>query len=101
MDDQKITKGGKLNWAAQGVGRRRAISKSKSKNKIATRKNRIEYGSRADPSGSNPHSYGDNFSESGLSEGSQKLMKAKISDRVNAIKTKGVITFSWSLTKTK
>lgn len=25
------------------------------------RKNRIENGSRADPSGSNPHSYGDSF----------------------------------------
>ena len=29
------------------------------------RKNRIENGSRADPSGSNPHSYGDSFSVSG------------------------------------
>lgn len=50
---------------AHGVGRRRAISKSNRRNRIATRKNRIEKGRRADPSGSNPHSYGDNFSESG------------------------------------
>lgn len=41
---------------AHGVGSRRAISRSKRRNKIATRKNRMENGSRAEPSGSNPHS---------------------------------------------
>lgn len=45
-----------LNCAAHGSGRRRAISRSKSKNVMATRKNFIEKGSRADPMGSNPHS---------------------------------------------
>ena len=30
------------------------------------RKNRIENGRRADPRGSNPHSYGDSFSVSGV-----------------------------------
>lgn len=41
---------------AHGVGSRRAISRSKRRNKIATRKKRMENGRRADPSGSNPHS---------------------------------------------
>lgn len=41
---------------AQGSGSRRAISKSKSRNVIATRKNFIENGKRADPMGSKPHS---------------------------------------------
>lgn len=45
-----------LNWVAHGRGRRRAISKSNNKKVIATRKNFIEKGSRADPMGSNPHS---------------------------------------------
>lgn len=45
-----------LNCAAHGRGRRRAISRSNSKNVIATRKNFIEKGSRAEPIGSNPHS---------------------------------------------
>lgn len=38
------------------------------------RKNRIENGSRADPSGSNPHSYGDSFSVSGAVWASQKFI---------------------------
>lgn len=41
---------------AQGEGRSRAISRSKRRKRIATKKNRIENGSRADPKGSNPHS---------------------------------------------
>lgn len=41
---------------AHGVGSRRAISRSKRRNKIATRKKRMENGSRAEPNGSNPHS---------------------------------------------
>lgn len=40
---------------------------------MATRKKRIEKGSRAEPSGSKPHSYGDSFSESGFIWASQKL----------------------------
>lgn len=43
-------------WDAHGRGRRRAISKSKSKNVMATKKNFMEKGRRADPIGSNPHS---------------------------------------------
>lgn len=45
-----------LVWDAQGRGRRRAISRSNRRNVMATRKNFMEKGSRADPMGSNPHS---------------------------------------------
>ena len=41
---------------AHGSGRSRAISRSNSRNVIATRKNFMEKGRRADPIGSNPHS---------------------------------------------
>lgn len=43
-------------WEAHGSGRSRAISRSKRRNVIATRKNFIENGRRADPMGSKPHS---------------------------------------------
>lgn len=45
-----------LDWAAHGRGRSRAISRSKSRKVIATRKNFMEKGRRADPMGSKPHS---------------------------------------------
>lgn len=48
------------------MGKMIAISTSKIKNKIATRKNWIENGRRADFFGSNPHSKGDIFSRSNL-----------------------------------
>lgn len=41
---------------AQGRGSSSAISRSNSKNVMATRKNFMEKGRRADPIGSNPHS---------------------------------------------
>ena len=47
---------------AHGRGNNRAISKSKSRNVIATRKNFMEKGRRAELIGSNPHSYGLAFS---------------------------------------
>lgn len=47
---------GDSSWMAHGSGSSRAISRSNRRNRIATRKNRIENGSRADPRGSNPHS---------------------------------------------
>lgn len=47
---------GEESWSPQGRGRRSAISRSNSRKRIATRKNRSEKGSRADPRGSNPHS---------------------------------------------
>lgn len=45
-----------LVWVAHGRGRRSAISRSNSRNVIATRKNFIEKGSRAELIGSKPHS---------------------------------------------
>ena len=47
---------GEGSWSPQGRGRRRAISRSNRRNRIATRKNRREKGRRAEPSGSKPHS---------------------------------------------
>lgn len=63
---------------AQGNGNSKAISRSNSKNRIATRKKRREKGSRAVPRGSKPHSYGESFSVSGLVCGNQKLMVIRI-----------------------
>jgi len=47
---------GEASWLPQGRGRRRAISRSKRRKRMATRKNRREKGRRAEPRGSNPHS---------------------------------------------
>ena len=49
-------------WDAHGSGKSRAISRSNNRNVIATRKNFMEKGRRADPMGSKPHSYGLAFS---------------------------------------
>ena len=91
-----------MRWSPHGRGRSKAISRSKRRNKIATRKNRNEKGRRAVPSGSKPHSYGESFSESGLSCGSQNETKARIVDKAIAIikivETRFII-FSWGLTK--
>lgn len=86
-----------------GRGRRRAISRSKSRNRIAIKKNRSEKGSRADPRGSNPHSYGESFSASGFICGSQNDTKARIRDRaaeINKMVIIKFIIFPWGLTKT-
>lgn len=53
---------GVASWSPHGRGRSRAISRSNSRNRMATRKKRNEKGRRAVPRGSNPHSYGDSFS---------------------------------------
>ena len=50
------------NCIAHGNGRSNAVSRLKSRKVIATRKNFIENGSRAELIGSNPHSYGLAFS---------------------------------------
>lgn len=50
------------NCRAHGRGRSSAISRSNRRKVIATRKNFIEKGSRAELMGSNPHSYGFAFS---------------------------------------
>lgn len=73
---------GDWSCVAHGRGSRRAISRSNSRNRMATRKNRIEKGSRAEPSGSNPHSYGDSFSESGVIWARQKFRAVKAMLRV-------------------
>lgn len=43
-------------WIAHGRGSKRAISKSNRRNVMATRKNFIENGRRAELDGSKPHS---------------------------------------------
>ena len=47
---------------AQGRGSNNAISRSNNRNVMATKKNFMEEGKRADPIGSDPHSYGLAFS---------------------------------------
>lgn len=64
-----------VNCMAHGRGSSRAISRSNRRNVIATRKNFIENGSRADPKGSNPHSYGLDFSKYKYSCGNQKAIR--------------------------
>lgn len=53
---QRKVSRGDSNWFPQGRGNSRAISRSKSRKRMATKKNRSENGRRADPNGSNPHS---------------------------------------------
>lgn len=53
---QSSVERGVSNWFPQGKGNRRAISKSNKRNKMATKKKRIEKGRRALPMGSKPHS---------------------------------------------
>lgn len=67
---------------AQGRGRRSAISRSNNRNVMATKKNFIEKGRRADPMGSNPHSYGLAFSAYGFSWGSQNAISTSNADSV-------------------
>lgn len=90
---------GDSSWMAHGSGRSRAISRSNKRNRMATRKNRIENGSRADPRGSNPHSYGDSFSESGFICASQKFSAVsrmlRVSERVS-INRIMFITLLWA-----
>lgn len=87
---------------AHGSGSRSAISKSNSRNRMATRKNRIENGSRADPKGSKPHSYGDSFSESGFVWASQRFNVIRIALRVRdsaSMKVIMLITLLWGCTR--
>lgn len=61
MAQKKVTVG-EGSWELQGRGSKRAISRSKRRNKIAMRKKRSEKGRRAEPKGAKPHSYGESFS---------------------------------------
>lgn len=95
---------GEESWSPQGRGRSSAISRSNRRKRIATRKKRREKGRRADPSGSNPHSYGESFSWSGVICGSQKEIIARIVERemeITSIVVIKFIIFPWALTKTK
>ena len=78
-------------WDAHGRGRRRAISRSKRRNVMATRKNFIENGRRADPMGSNPHSYGLVFSEYVFSWGSQNAISTSREARVTFVNSVSII----------
>jgi len=73
---------------AAGSGNKRAISKSKSKNKIATRKNRKEKGNRADFNGSKPHSYGELFSLSDFRLGKMCAAAANTAAIIRVNKTR-------------
>ena len=77
---------GLASWSPHGRGRRSAISRSNKRKRMATRKKRRENGRRADPRGSNPHSYGESFSESGFICGSQKETKVRRRERRAAIR---------------
>ena len=81
---------------AAGRGNNNAISKSNNKKRIATRKNRKEKGSRAEFSGSNPHSYGEVFSLSLARFGKTWAAAAKTTATITVIKKIkiiGVITY--------
>lgn len=69
-------------WIAHGRGSSRAISRSNNRNVIATRKNFIENGKRAELDGSNPHSYGLAFSVYKFIWGSQNATEIRINDRM-------------------
>ena len=66
------------------------------------RKNRIENGSRADPRGSKPHSYGDSFSESGFVWASQRFSVIRTVLRVRdnvSMKVIMLIALLWGCTR--
>lgn len=71
---------------AHGSGRSSAISRSNSRNVMAIRKNFIEKGRRADPMGSNPHSYGLVFSEYAFNWGSQNAIVTSSVANVRLVK---------------
>ena len=58
---------------------------------MATRKNFIENGRRADPMGSNPHSYGLVFSEYAFSWGSQNAISTSREARVTFVSSVSII----------
>lgn len=70
--------------------------------RLLLRKNRTENGSRADPRGSKPHSYGDSFSESGFIWASQKFSRHRMELRVRERVSMNVImliALLWSFTR--
>lgn len=90
----------------EAIGRRRVISTSKIKKITAIKKKRRENGRRADPLGSNPHSYGEFFSRSRivfLDRTEARIMTIKdtvrvrieISSRVKIIFSRNSRPFDW------
>ena len=84
-------------WIAHGSGSRRAISRSNNRNVIATKKNFIENGRRAELVGSNPHSYGFAFSEYRFIWGSQNATRISVRDNkiLMKITVYRLITLFW------
>lgn len=102
MEAHRSVSVGEGSWSPQGRGRRRAISRSKRRKRIATKKKRREKGRRAEPSGSKPHSYGESFWWSGVMSGSQNETMARIEERavvMSSVVSSRFIIFPWSLTK--
>lgn len=89
-------------WEAHGSGSSSAISRSNNKKVIATKKNFIEKGRRAEPIGSKPHSYGLDFSVYTFIWGSQNaIVTSSEANRVLVIKVKiKFIILSWEFSKT-
>lgn len=85
-------------WEAHGSGNNSAISRSNNRKVIATKKNFIEKGRRAEPMGSKPHSYGLDFSAYTFIWGSQNaIVTSNEASRVLIIKVKiKFIILSWS-----
>lgn len=83
------------NCKAHGSGKSNAISRSNSKKVIATRKNFIEKGRRAELIGSNPHSYGFAFSVYVFRWGSQKATRIRAIDSVRLIKRTSVMLITF------
>ncbi len=73
---------------------------SKIKNKIISKKNRIEKGVRASEFGSNPHSYGDDFSRDLLVFQLlcvEIIIRAAGINVVNGIRIEKIIIWSWGI----
>lgn len=86
-------------FSAHGRGRSRAISRSNNRNIIAIRKNCSENGMWAEPRGSNPHSYGESFSESCIILGSHRFNEISSIDTISIVAVTAVIYFSLWLNK--
>lgn len=80
---------------AHGRGRSNAISRSNSRKVMATKKNFIEKGSRAELIGSNPHSYGLAFSVYVFRCGSQKATEIRITDSVMLINSTSIMLITF------
>lgn len=80
---------------AHGRGRRRAISRSNSRKVMATKKNFIEKGSRAELIGSNPHSYGLAFSVYVFKWGNQKATEIRTMERAILINRTSIMLITF------